>query len=166
MTTANAPICQLTLQHTPILSNQMDADDHDEYCGAAVTFKGMVRRINQQKSVSHIVYSCYEELAQFELTELARQICTEFPIHHLKIIHRIGSVNVGECSVWIAVQAKHRDEAFLACRAAIDRLKQTIPIWKQEFYLDQSYSWSRCTASHGHSVIKGHACDHTLSHTN
>lgn len=149
---------QLTLQYSPILLEEL-VDEHDESCGAAVSFKGMVRRVNQEKSVSHIVYSCYEELAHHELNELARQISEEFPIHSLRVIHRLGHVNVGECSVWISVQSKHRGEAFTACRALIDRLKATIPIWKQEFYLDQTYSWSRCTASHGHSVIQGQACD-------
>ena len=68
------------------------------------------------------------------MREIAAEMRARFPIHRLAIIHRLGRLQIGETSVWIAVSSPHRAAAFDACRYAIDTLKRTVPIWKKEYF--------------------------------
>jgi len=68
--------------------------------------------------------------------EIAREACRRFPVSEVRLVHRLGPLEIGEASVAVAVASPHRDEAFSACRYAIDTLKATVPIWKKEHYAD------------------------------
>jgi molybdopterin synthase catalytic subunit len=101
--------------------------------GGLVTFAGVVRRQGHHLSdVIRLEYEAYVEMAEQVLGEIAEEIEREWPGTRLAIHHRVGSLAVGETAVVIAAAAPHRAEAFDACRAAIDRLKQRAPIWKKE----------------------------------
>jgi molybdopterin synthase catalytic subunit len=100
--------------------------------GGIVTFTGMVRRHGQRANVVRLEYEAYVDMAAQVLTEIADEIEREWTGSHVAIHHRIGTLVVGETAVVIAAASAHREEAFQACRAAIDRLKRRAPIWKKE----------------------------------
>ena len=75
-------------------------------------------------------------MAVKELRKIRNQAAERWPLHEMSIVHRIGRMEIGESSVFIAVSSPHRTDAFEACRFAIDTLKTTVPIWKKEHYED------------------------------
>jgi molybdopterin synthase catalytic subunit/molybdopterin converting factor small subunit len=101
--------------------------------GGVVTFAGVVRREGHALSdVVRLEYEAYTEMALEVLTAIADELERELPGARVAIHHRVGALCVGETAVAIAAAAPHRAEAFAACRAAIDRLKERAPIWKKE----------------------------------
>lgn len=108
--------------------------------GGIVTFTGMVRRNSRGITVDHLEYEAYGPMAVREMTRLCDEIEAEIAGTKLAVEHRVGSLAIGEIAVVIAAAAPHRAEAFTACRAMIDRLKDRVPIWKKEFGEDGS-SW-------------------------
>jgi molybdopterin synthase catalytic subunit len=104
--------------------------------GAAAIFEGVVRNHARGKKVRYLEYHAYESMALRKLEEVGERAKKEFAIRDIGIIHRLGRLEHGECSVAIVVTAAHRGPAFEACRFAIDTLKKTVPIWKKEYYED------------------------------
>lgn len=104
--------------------------------GAIVTFDGFVRNESHGRATLHLDYEAYESMAVTKMGEIAAQIHEKFAIHQVAIVHRLGRLEIGETSVFIAVSAPHRPAAFEACRYAIDTLKRTVPIWKKEYFAD------------------------------
>jgi molybdopterin synthase catalytic subunit len=104
--------------------------------GAVVTFDGRVRDHSRGRRVTHLFYEAYVEMAEAELEKLRSQAMERWDLSGLAIVHRLGRLEVGETSVFIAATAAHRAEAFDACRSIIDTLKKTVPIWKKEYYVD------------------------------
>jgi len=100
--------------------------------GGIVTFTGMVRRTSRGIVVDHLEYEAYAAMAVREMTRLCDEIEAEISGVRLAVEHRIGRLEVGDIAVVIAAAAPHRAEAFTACRAMIDRLKDRVPIWKRE----------------------------------
>lgn len=115
--------------------------------GAIVTFAGTTRRENAGRRVIRLEYEAYEPMALAEMRKLAQAAGERWKIVRIAIQHRIGFVEIGETSVAIAVAAAHRAEAFAACRFAIDRLKEVVPVWKKE-YFDGGEVWVGCQTSH------------------
>jgi MoaE-MoaD fusion protein len=115
--------------------------------GAIVSFAGTTRRDNVGRRVLRLEYEAYEPMALAEIRKLAREAGQRWNIVRIAIRHRIGVVEIGETSVAIAVAAAHRAEAFAACRFAIDRLKEVVPIWKKE-YFEGGEVWIGCQTSH------------------
>lgn len=108
--------------------------------GALCVFTGVVRNHNDGKSVLYLEYEGYEEMVEAIFAEIAAEARTRFGVSRVRIVHRLGRMEIGEASVAVAVSSPHRGEAFEACRFAIDTLKHKAPIWKKEFYEDGS-SW-------------------------
>jgi molybdopterin synthase catalytic subunit len=106
----------------------------DGGCGAVVTFLGTVRNENQQRRVTHLEYEAYEPLAVRALERIRAEAADRWPAVRLAVQHRIGRLEIGQASVAIAAASAHRREAFAACRYAIERVKQIVPIWKHEFF--------------------------------
>src|SRR6267143_6344264 len=98
--------------------------------GAIVTFDGFVRNQSHNRSTLYLDYEAYESMALAKMQEIAAQLHEKFAIHRVAIVHRLGRLEIGETSVFIAVSAPHRAAAFDACRFSIDTLKRTVPIWK------------------------------------
>jgi len=107
-----------------------------EQDGAIVTFDGFVRNQSHGRMTSYLEYEAYEPMALGKMKEIAGQIHQQFRIHRVAMAHRLGRLEIGETSVFIAVSAPHRGAAFDACRYAIDTLKKTVPIWKKEYFAD------------------------------
>jgi molybdopterin synthase catalytic subunit len=102
--------------------------------GALAVFLGVVRDHNQGRRVQRLVYEAYEPLAERSLTRIVDEARARWPEVALAVHHRIGELRIGEASVAIAAASPHRADAFAACRYAIERVKQIVPIWKHEYF--------------------------------
>ena len=102
--------------------------------GAIATFTGLVRDHNQGRRVRFLEYEAYVPLAVRALSLIVEEAQTAWPAVRLAIHHRIGRLDIGEASVIIASTSPHRADAFAACRYAIERVKQIVPIWKREHF--------------------------------
>jgi len=100
--------------------------------GAVVLFEGVVRDNNEGKAVEAIFYDAYRPMAEKEIGKIVVEVQRQFPDSTLAVTHRLGRLSVGETSIAIVCSSPHRGEAFAACRMAIDRIKQSVPIWKKE----------------------------------
>jgi molybdopterin synthase catalytic subunit len=104
--------------------------------GAIATFIGTVRDHGRGKAVTHLEYEAYAPAAELTLAQIGEEIRERWGIEHVAIVHRVGSLRIGEASVVISVASAHRDAAFDASRYAIERIKEIVPIWKKEHYED------------------------------
>jgi MoaE-MoaD fusion protein len=102
--------------------------------GAIATFIGTTRVQSRGRTVLHLDYEAYEEMAEQVMAEIATELKSRYDLCGIAIHHRTGRVEIGEASVVIAVSAPHRQDALAACKDAIDTLKQQVPLWKKEFY--------------------------------
>jgi molybdopterin synthase catalytic subunit len=102
--------------------------------GAIATFIGTTRVQSRGRTVLHLDYEAYEEMAEQVMAEIADGLKRRYDLCEIAIHHRIGRVDIGEASVVIAVSAPHRQDALAACKEAIDTLKEQVPLWKKEFY--------------------------------
>ncbi|MDQ6789909.1 MAG: molybdenum cofactor biosynthesis protein MoaE [Candidatus Dormibacteraeota bacterium] len=101
--------------------------------GAICTFTGIVRDNSRGEEVTHLEYEAYAEMAEKQMRVIADEIAERWPEARIAIAHRTGFLEIGEASVVVAVSCPHRAEAIDACRRGIDRLKESVPIWKKEF---------------------------------
>ena len=108
--------------------------------GAVVTFQGIVRDHAEGRRVQYLEYEAYPEMAIDQMKAIALEIEEQWGISRVAIVHRVGRLEIGDVAVVIAVGSAHRREAFEACHYAIDRIKETVPIWKKEFY-DDGAEW-------------------------
>jgi molybdopterin synthase catalytic subunit len=110
-------------------------------CGAVVTFLGTVRDLTGDKVTTALEYEAYPGMAEKKLAEIEAETRARWPIGDIMMVHRVGHLAIGEISVAVAVSCPHRHQAFDACRHAIDRLKEIVPIWKKENWADGTTEW-------------------------
>ena len=110
-------------------------------CGAVVTFLGTVRDLTGDRVTVALDYEAYPGMAEKKLGEIERETRTRWPVGEMALVHRLGHLEVGDISVAVAVSCPHRAQAFEACRYAIDRLKELVPIWKKENWADGTTEW-------------------------
>lgn len=114
----------------------------DPRAGATVTFTGVVRDHADERAVSGLDYSAYEEVAAVALADLATAATERWPqLLAVWVEHRVGELVVGDLAVVVATAAPHRAEAFDAARWLIDTLKEQVPIWKHEHWADGGSHW-------------------------
>jgi molybdopterin/thiamine biosynthesis adenylyltransferase/molybdopterin synthase catalytic subunit/rhodanese-related sulfurtransferase len=116
----------------------------DPTAGGYTSFEGWVRNHNEGLAVRHLEYEAFEPLAVKEGERIVTEAITRFGIEHAACVHRIGDLGIGEMAVWVGVSARHRAEAFLACRYIIDEVKHRVPIWKKEHYENGDSGWVNC----------------------
>jgi len=104
--------------------------------GALAMFDGIVRNNSRGRKTLYLEYEAYEQMALKQMEELIEEALKKFPARDARIVHRLGRIEIGESSVFIAVASAHRAAAFDACRWLIDTLKKTVPIWKREVFED------------------------------
>lgn len=104
--------------------------------GAVVTFEGIVRNNSRGRRTLFLDYEAYEGMALNEMEKLAQEVLERFAIRDVRVVHRLGRLEIGEASIAIVVASAHRAAAFDACRWLIDTLKKTVPIWKKEHFED------------------------------
>jgi molybdopterin synthase catalytic subunit len=112
----------------------------DPAAGGVVLFVGAVRDSDAEKAVDGLSYSAHPT-AEAELRRVAEQIAEKYPVTALAALHRTGDLKIGDLAVVVAVSCPHRAEAFDACRALIDELKASVPIWKHQRFADGSSEW-------------------------
>jgi MoaE-MoaD fusion protein len=144
---AASPLGSITIGREPLDIAALEREVADPAAGAIVSFTGTTRRDNAGRKVLRLEYEAYEPMALSEMRKLADEAIARWKIVRIAIAHRVGVVEIGETSVAIAVSAAHRGEAFEACRFAIDRLKEIVPIWKKEHF-DGGEIWIGCQTSH------------------
>ena len=99
--------------------------------GAVVYFLGVVRGTEGNKTIGAIEYESFQQMAEYQFNLLLDQMEKRWPIESVRLVHRIGVVQVSEPSLWVEVVAAHRGEAFAACQWLIDEMKRVVPIWKK-----------------------------------
>lgn len=134
---------KIAILQTPLSLAEVIACVEGPTQGGLATFTGVVRRRGHLAEVQRLEYEAYVPMAEAVLRALADEIEAEWPGVRVAMHHRVGTLSVGEAAVAIAASAPHRAEAFAACRAAIDRLKERAPIWKKEIGPDGAV-WVGC----------------------
>jgi molybdopterin synthase catalytic subunit len=121
----------------PISADEVIARLADPAVGGIATFVGVVRGKTDGKETLYLEYEAYPDMAEATLAQIGDEIRQRWPsIRQVAIVHRTGRLEVGETATVIAVSAAHRPEVFDALRYAIDRLKEIVPIWKKEVWVD------------------------------
>ncbi len=131
----------LRVQAEPLSVDEALTFVADPGAGGTCVFVGTVRDRSDAGDVSGLEYEAWDELATARLAELVDELFERWPIARAAILHRTGTLGVGEASVVIAVSSAHRAEAFEACRHAIERLKRDVPIWKKESLAEGEAHW-------------------------
>jgi molybdopterin synthase catalytic subunit len=111
------------------------------HCGAVVTFLGTVRDLTGERVTVALDYEAYPAMAEKKMAEIEADTRAHWPVGEMAMIHRLGHLYVGDVSVAVAVSCPHRGQALEACRHAIDRLKELVPIWKKENWADGASDW-------------------------
>jgi molybdopterin synthase catalytic subunit len=121
----------MRISQTTIEPDELRASLTDNAAGGYVAFEGWIRNENEGQEVLRLA---------------------KYPILDADCVHREGTLELGECAVWVGVTAAHRDEAFAACRYIIDEVKVRLPIWKKEYYVNGDSGWVNCErcAAHAH----------------
>ncbi len=135
------------LTRSPIRVERLVANVTDPKAGATAVFLGTVRKTPRPgtgpegRVVTRMDYQAYENMALLHLRKLADEIRDRWDVSRVAIVHRLGTLEVGDPSVAIVISSPHRPEAFEACRYVIERLKEDAPIWKKEHYRTGDPSW-------------------------
>lgn len=124
------------IQEGPILADALHDAVLRDSDGAVATFAGVVRDHSMGRRTSYLVYDAYREMAEKKMKEIGREVKGKWEVDRVGMLHRVGRLEIGETSVLIAISAPHREAALEACHYAIDRLKETVPIWKKEVWTD------------------------------
>ncbi|GAB5355976.1 hypothetical protein AAMO2058_000251300 [Amorphochlora amoebiformis] len=128
----------LRLTFSPLESEDLIQQCGDPSCGAISTFVGTTRNSFQGKAVTKLVYDAYDSMCIKKLNEICDEMRSKWNVKKIVIHHRLGICPVGEASVLIAVSSPHRKASLEATQWCINTLKERVPIWKREHYLDGS----------------------------
>jgi molybdopterin synthase catalytic subunit len=126
---------------TPLSIDEVVAAVRHRSAGGIAIFLGVVRDHHAGKAVARLDYEAYAELAQKEMARILDELERTHPNTRVAALHRVGELAIGDTAVVVAASAAHREEAFALCRAAIDRIKESAPIWKKEWAADGSALW-------------------------
>lgn len=132
------------LTETPIDPRALCDAVRDPSSGGFASFEGWVRNHHQGRDVASLEYEAFPALAEKEGKRILEKIRTSHKITAARCQHRTGHLQIGDIAIAIAVSAAHREAAFDACRAIIDQIKSTVPIWKKEHYTDGTSLWVKC----------------------
>ena len=123
----NVEITTEKLDHDQLLASVFDPN-----AGANLLFLGTTRQWTGQEETHQLHYECYEAMALKQLQALVDEAKEKWPLKGCRVAHRVGNVGIGEASLAVAVSSPHRVEAFEAAQWLIDKLKEVVPVWKQE----------------------------------
>ncbi len=123
----------------PLDARRLEAAVAHKGAGAICTFTGVVRDSSRGRSVTHLDYEAYAEMATSQMRKIGEEIAERWPEARVAMAHRTGRLEIGEASVVVSVSCPHRAEAIAACKWGIDRLKESVPIWKKEHAADGTY---------------------------
>ena len=135
-------ICRIV--EAPIDMGELMKHVEEDEVGGVCSFTGLVRNHSRGQKVTHLEYHTYPGMAEKKMRQVAGEIEERFGVTRLALEHRVGTLKIGEIAVGIAAASAHRDASFKACRYAIDRIKQIVPIWKKEFGEDGAVWVEEC----------------------
>lgn len=145
----------MAISDAPIDTAALQKSLMNPAAGGYCAFEGWVRNENEGHEVERLEYEAYEPLCISEGERVIAEAREQFPFLEARCVHRTGLLELGECAVWIGVAAKHRDEAFRACRYIIDEIKVRLPIWKKEHYVNGDSGWVNCERCATHGMHRG-----------
>jgi molybdopterin synthase catalytic subunit len=131
------------IQDSPLSVDEVRLAVADPAAGGIGLFAGAVRADDHGRGVTALSYSAHPS-AVAELRKVAEKVASDFPVCGLAAVHRVGDLVIGDLAVVVAVSCPHRAEAIEGCRALIDEIKRSVPIWKHQFYADGSQEWVGC----------------------
>ena len=120
------------------------SDGRNLKSGASLVFLGTVRNHSEGREVLYLEYEAYETMAERMIEESVKSAFEKWKLEEIKLLHRLGCVELGEIAVAIEVRSAHRDEAYQASRYLIEEIKHRVPIWKKEYFADGTSEWSLC----------------------
>lgn len=133
------PVCRVTadpIDPAALLEGGVSPAD-----GAALLFLGVVRDENEGRSVARLEYEAFAPMAEAEMSRIAAEAAARWGTGAVSVVHRTGTLEIGEVSVAILVASPHRGDAYEASRYVIEELKKRLPIWKRESYVDGPSEW-------------------------
>ncbi len=140
----------------PIDAISLEQSFRSRESGAVVTFQEVVRRDRTEKGeIDYLFYEAYEAMAEKEIHAIKQKTESQWPGTEMVVQRRVGRVNAGETSVFVAVSAPERLKAFEACHFVIESMKSFVPIWKKDIYTNGSSQWTVC--SHGAMLVSDEA---------
>jgi molybdopterin synthase catalytic subunit len=124
------------LTDQPLDARRLEAAVARSGAGAICTFTGVVRNKSRGRETTRLEYEAYDGMAEAQMRAIAAEIAQRWPEARVAMAHRTGVLEIGEASVVVSVSSPHRAEAIAACKLGIDRLKESVPVWKKEFFAD------------------------------
>lgn len=124
------------IQETTLSLNTFEEITTFPECGGIATFIGTVRNHHEGKAVKALKYTSYIPIADKMIRSIEQEIQTKYAVSYVRVIHRIGHLDIGGKAIIAIAYAAHRREAFQACEEAVERVKHEVPVWKEEFYVD------------------------------
>jgi molybdopterin synthase catalytic subunit len=124
----------------PLSVDEVRSAVADPAAGAIALFVGTVRDHDHGRAVAELSYSAHPSGAE-QLRLVAEKVAARFPVRALAAVHRTGDLEIGDLAVVVAAASDHRDEAFAACRALIEDLKTTVPVWKKQLFAEGESEW-------------------------
>lgn len=128
------------ITNQPILTDPLIDEMRLETSGAIATFHGIIRKPSRGRDVQYLEYAAYDLMAIKVLEQIGQEIYARFGVDKVMIIHRTGTLDIGETAIFIAVAAPHRKAALEGCSYAIERIKEILPVWKKEVW-DGGEEW-------------------------
>jgi molybdopterin synthase catalytic subunit len=128
------------VRDTPLSLDEVLAAVMDPAAGGIALFAGAVRDHDGGKDVTALSYSAHPSAAD-QIKKVGESIAERFDVHAIAAVHRVGDLEIGDLAVVVAVSSGHRAAAFDACRALIDEIKQTVPIWKHQRFAGGESEW-------------------------
>lgn len=137
----------IRIQSEPIDYHAATEEVRSHAAGAVCLFLGTVREMTGGQRTIALTYEAHERMALQSMAEVESETRSRWPVVEMALIHRTGYLSLGEISVVVVVSSPHRKDAFAACQYAMDRLKEMVPIWKQDHDAEGETSWVHPDAS-------------------
>lgn len=133
-------------------------------CGGIGVFVGTVRNHHEGKAVKALKYTSYAPVAEKMIRQIEQDIQHKYGVSYVRVVHRIGALDIGDTAIIAMAYAPHRREAFAACEEAVERVKHEVPVWKEEFYLDGTSQYIEGCCIRSDHVHKHHQHSNNHNH--
>lgn len=160
------------IQDTVLTQESFDTIQCFPECGGIGIFVGTVRNHHEGKAVKALKYTAYAPVAEKMIRQIEQEIQAKYGVSYVRVVHRIGSLDIGDTAIIAIAYAPHRREAFEACEEAVERVKHEVPVWKEEFYVDGTSQYvegccirkDHTTETHHHKAHAHQNCNHHHDH--
>ena len=153
------------IQDTALTLKSFDQIQHFPECGGVGVFIGTVRNHHEGKVVKALKYTAYAPVSEKMIRKIEQEIQAKYNVSYVRVIHRIGALDISEKAIIAIAYAAHRREAFAACEEAVERVKHEVPVWKEEFYMDGTSQYVEGCCIRKDEVDHSSASQHTLQHS-